>query len=166
MVCYRTNINCRGGGLCYLSRTLGMAVLYVTVFIIGYTFRKYEINIQWTTATALVVAALMIRLVSMILFDGTVLYDCLLVYLTHTILAVGLFFFGKQLCKVEHGKLIDWFDDISYFVYITHYMFMTGPIRTMGLTKSLFLNTVVTIILSFLSATILRLLYNHTVKMK
>lgn len=138
----------------------------MTVFIIGYTFRKNDINISWITAAALAAVASMIRLVSMILFDGTILYDCLLVYLTHTALAISLFFFGKQLCKVNHSKRIDWFDDISYFVYITHYMFMTGPIRTMGLTKSLFFNTAITIILSFLSATVLRLIYKRIVQTK
>ena len=90
--------------------------------------------------------------------DGTVIYDCLLVYLTHTALAIGLFSLSRKIFLKSRSS-IDWFDDISYFVYITHYMFMVGPLRTMGLTSNLLLNTIITVTLTFFSATSLQRIY-------
>lgn len=145
--------------LCYLNRTDGMTFLYVSVFSIGYWIKIQNIIIKWQFSIALVGFALITRIVSKIFLDGTVLYDCLLVYATHTTLAMGLFFFEKQIFCIRANKVIDWLDDISFFVYITHYMFMVGPIRTMGLTDSLLINTVVTITVSFSMAIVLQAIY-------
>ena len=146
-----------GDGLCYLSHVGGMTILYTSVYIIGYYFRNKEKEITEVNAVAIIILSLIIRLVSMKYLDGTVIYDCLLVYLTHTALAIGFFSFSRE------RSSIDWFDDISYFVYITHYMFMVGPLRTMGLTSNLLLNTIITVTLSFFSATLLQRIYRTVI---
>ena len=152
-----------GGGLCYLSHVGGMTILYTSVYIIGYYFRNKEKEITKVNAVAIIILSLIIRLVSMKYLDGTVIYDCLLVYLTHTALAIGLFSLGRRIFDLKSRSSIDWFDDISYFVYITHYMFMVGPLRTMGLTSNLLINTIITITLSFFAATLLQKIYRVVV---
>lgn len=132
-----------------MSHVGGMTILYTSVYIIGYYFRNKEKGITKVNAVAIIMLSLIIRLVSMKYLDGTVIYDCLLVYLTHTALAIGLFL-GRRIFDLKSRSSIDWFDDISYFVYITHYMFMVGPLRRMGLTSNLLINTIITITLSFL----------------
>lgn len=152
-----------GDGLCYLSHVGGMTILYTSVYIIGYYFRNKEKEITEVNAVAIIILSLIIRLVSMKYLDGTVIYDCLLVYLTHTALAIGLFSLSRKIFDLKSRSSIDWFDDISYFVYITHYMFMVGPLRTMGLTSNLLLNTIITVTLSFFSATLLQRIYRTVI---
>lgn len=152
-----------GDGLCYLSHVGGMTILYTSVYIIGYYFRNKEKEITKVNAVAIIILSLIIRLVSMKYLDGTVIYDCLLVYLTHTALAIGLFSLGRRIFDLKSRSSIDWFDDISYFVYITHYMFMVGPLRTMGLTSNLLLNTIITVTLSFFLATLLQKIYRAVI---
>lgn len=153
-----------GYGLCYLSHTGGMTILYTSVYAIGYLLKNEEKEITMLLAIMVIILSLVVRLVSIKYFDGTVLYDCLLVYLTHTALAMGLFYLGKQIFMFKSNKGIDWLDSISYFVYITHYMFMVGPIRTMGLTSNLLINTVITMVLSFVAAIILQTIYKMIFK--
>lgn len=153
-----------GYALCYLSRTEGMIILYISVFIIGYVYKNKNVELSWKLAVSLIILALVIRLGSKVLLDGTVLYDCLLVYLTHTALTVGVFVLGRKFLIFKSGKIVNWFDDISYFVYITHYMFMVGPLRTMRLTENLFVNVVITLTVSFVTAAILRMIYRFVVR--
>lgn len=152
-----------GGSLCYLSHVGGMTILYASVYIIGYYFRNKEKEITEVNAVAIIILSLIIRLVSMKYLDGTVMYDCLLVYLTHTALAIGLFSLSRKIFDSKSRSSIDWFDDISYFVYITHYMFMVGPLRTMELTSNLLINTIITITLSFFAATLLQRIYSTVI---
>ena len=126
-------------------------------------FVAKEKEITKVNAVAIIILSLIIRLVSMKYLDGTVIYDCLLVYLTHTALAIGLFSLGRRIFDLKSRSSIDWFDDISYFVYITHYMFMVGPLRTMGLTSNLLLNTIITVTLSFFAAALLQKIYRVVV---
>ena len=141
-----------------------MTLLYISVFGVGYFVRKREIEIKWQFATIVIIGALIVRILSMKFLDGTVLYDCLLVYITHMLLTIGLFTLGRKFLRVEQNRKIKWLDDISYFVYLTHYIFMVGPVRTMGMTENLVINTVVTVFLTFLSAVILQKLYLFIVK--
>ena len=107
--------------------------------------------------------SIILRLACRYLFDGTPFYDCIIVSLTQTILAISIFLAIKCLTKkfiITESKLINFLDDFSFYIYITHYMFMVGPIRTMGITNSLIINCFVTIFLSIMSAMILKLLSN------
>lgn len=155
-----------GYGLCYLNHTGGMTILYTSVYIIGYWFKNEEKEITELSAIIIIILSLIIRLVSMKYLDETVLYDCFLVYLTHTALAIGLFSLGRQFFVLKSKSIIGWFDNVSYFVYITHYMFMVGPVRTMGVTSSLLMNTMITITLSFATAVSLQMIYTVIVREK
>jgi len=153
-----------GYGLCYLTHTGGMTILYTSVYIIGYWVKNEEKEIAEPIAAVIIMLSLIVRLISMKYLDETVLYDCFLVYLTHTALAIGLFSLGRQFFVLKSNSIIDWFDNVSYFVYITHYMFMVGPIKTMELTSNLLMNTMITITLSFVTAVSLRMIYKVVVR--
>lgn len=147
-----------GYGLCHLNRSLGLTVLYLSVYLCGYSFRRFQIIL--IHSCLLIIIALFIRVISMILLDGTILYDCFLVYLTHTMLAIGLFYLAKRLIVQQSNRIIDWLDGMSFYIYITHYMFMVGPVRMMGVTENLGINILITLTLSCLSAIILKNVYD------
>lgn len=147
------------------NHKFSMLLFYIATYLIGYSYRRYENSINLRVRTVLIISLLSIilRLACRYLFDGTPFYDCIIVSLTQTILAISIFLAIKCLTKkfiITESKLINFLDDFSFYIYITHYMFMVGPIRTMGITNSLIINCFVTIFLSIMSATILKLLSN------
>ena len=150
--------------LCYLNHVLGMTFLYANVYIIGFACKNKNITFSRRHAILSIPFALFIRIIGILFMDGTVFYDCLLVYVTHTMLTLSIFTLGKSYLNLKSNRIIDWLDDISYFVYIVHYMFMVGPARTMGITNYLAINILVTLVLSLVFAMILQLIYRLSVR--
>ena len=109
------------------------------------------------------IIAILTRLYFRQILDGSLLYDVIIVSITHTILGICIFRTIKYLCEkfnIKGNKFINSMDNLSYYIYITHYMFMVGPIRTMGMTQFLIINIIITIVLSYISAIVLRLIDN------
>ena len=141
-----------------------MTFLYANVYIIGFACKNKNITFSRRHAILSIPFALFIRIIGILFIDGTVFYDCLLVYVTHTMLTLSIFTLGKSYLNLKSNRIIDWLDDISYFVYIVHYMFMVGPARTMGITNYLAINILVTLVLSLVFAMILQLIYRLSVR--
>lgn len=148
-----------GYSLCHVSQNFGMTILYVNVYIIGFFFKYKNIVINPRYTFILIPIALIIRVIVRLFMDGTVFYDCLVVFISHMILTLSIFTLGKNYLNIKSNRFINWLDDISYFVYIVHYMFMVGPVRTMGITNSLLINTIITLVLSIVSAMVLQRVY-------
>ena len=147
----------------YLNQKLGQTLIYIYIFILGYIYKNVEnkINVNILKISIMLIIAVLIRLFFKYIMDGSLLYDVLIVSITHTILGIGIFIIIKYICekmKIKGNRYIDSIDNISYYIYITHYMFMIGPIRTMGLTESFVINTICTIILSYISAWLLQVI--------
>ena len=145
--------------LCHVSHVYGMTLLYVNTYIIGYFCKNKNIVISRWLALFSIPLALIIRITGMVFLDGTVFYDCLVVYVSHTMLTLSIFSLGKNYLNIKSSRIIDWLDDISYFVYIVHYMFMVGPVRTMGITNNLYINIIITLVISIVFAMGLQLIY-------
>lgn len=147
----------------YLSPKFGQTLIYI--YILGYKYRymeeKFKFNIFKTIG--LMIIAILTRLYFRQILDGSLLYDVIIVSITHTILGICIFRTIKYLCEkfnIKGNKFINSMDNLSYYIYITHYMFMVGPIRTMGMTQFLIINIIITIVLSYISAIVLRLIDN------
>lgn len=146
----------------YLNQKLGQTLIYVYVYILGYIYRNIEdkINFNILKIIGMMIIAVLVRLSFKKIMDGSLFDDVVIVSITHTILGIGIFNLIKYICKkikIKGNKFMDSMDNISYYIYITHYMFMVGPIRTMGLTQSLIINIIITILLSYISAVLLQL---------
>ena len=58
---------------------------------------------------------------------------------------IEIYFIMNKLKKDSNkkSKIILYFDNLSFYIYIVHIMFMTGPIRLMGITNSFLLDSII-----------------------
>ncbi len=145
--------------LCFINEEIGQILLYLSIYICGYLYRNQEdkINIKPRNIIILSLIAIVLRVGGHILLDETILYDRIIVSTTHLILSFMFIITVKGLAKnIKSNQFINHFDSISYYIYIVHYPFMVGPVRTMGVTSNLIINTVITIFASYIIALLLK----------
>lgn len=111
---------------------------YFLIFFVGYFIAKYKVRVTKMNFVLLglvaMVVSIVIRLLSKYLFDNMPIYG-MIVPVTHSLLAVSFYFiisylsnrFSKICSVISHSKLWMWFDNLSYYIYIIHYMFLVGP---------------------------------------
>ena len=85
------------------------------------------------------------------------------------IAAFAMFYILASITRLwKAGKTIRFFSDISFEVYLYHYMFCVGPIRLFGLTDSWIMDSIViiiiTIAISFLMNNIAKLIIKKILK--
>ena len=88
-------------------------------------------------------------------FDGSYLYDRITVSYTQAIAAFCIFYIIAYLFKNrETGRLVSRVSEISFEIYLYHYMFTVGPLKLFGLTGywcfDCILVTVVVVIISII----------------
>lgn len=103
---------------------------YGIAYIAGYTY-----NARWLTrrngiiALAVTCVALAIRLAVRHITDDPFVYNKLCVNYTQFVAAVGIMFFLAVVFRKRHvGKLGRYVSDISFELYLYHYMLCAGPI--------------------------------------
>ena len=103
------------------------------------------------------------KLLGMIKFDGSILYDVLIVGYTHSLLGLGLFFAGFYITsKLKNefiNKIISHFDHISYEIYLVHYMLIGGPLSVL-FTNNHIVNCFIVLICTYILALILNKVSN------
>lgn len=147
-----------GGFLCYYyDDGVGRGLFYVVVFNLGYVIRRYNIRIPCIGLAMLIIVSVVFRLLAKHYWDGTIMYNNIIVAFTHTAFALGFFGLCIRFLKCKPSKIIDWFDQMSYPIYITHYTFFVGTFRTMDLTGNMILNVLGSLFFAILTACILQL---------
>ncbi len=129
----------------YLDINIGQIMFYIGAYLIGYVYRNIDIK----EANVLVIIAeicgiFSIRLLGLYFFDNTILYNNIIVAISHSLLAVLLYLFICKITKtikvIKYEKLIEHFDGLSFYIYLVHCVFISGPIRLMNITNSIFIN--------------------------
>lgn len=147
-------------GFAYIKPELGRIFMYILLYISAYVYRNVNTNRKKSKLLLLVLifGLFAIRVISKVFFDGTVLYDTIIVCFTQIFLTYSIYWFLDEVFrnrKVEGNIVINHFELISYYVYITHYMFMIGPVRTMGVTENMIVNSMISIVLAWVTGIIL-----------
>ncbi len=142
----------------YINSKLGQSLFYILTYFLGMQYVKVEnkINIKILGLFFIFLVAIIIRLIGLRFFDGTVLYDRIIFSLTQMTICLCFFIFFNRYIHFSPNKLIDYFDSISFYLYITHYMFMVGTFRLMGLTQNLLINSIITILFAYITAVLLK----------
>ncbi|MCD7809857.1 MAG: acyltransferase [Erysipelotrichaceae bacterium] len=106
-----------------------------------------------------------VRIIGRFMFDGSRLYECIIVGYTQYASALCIFILiSLYLNNKEPGKIINWLCNISFEVYLYHYMFIVGPISLMNVTNSWIFNSVMVLCITFVIATIMNQIINITYK--
>lgn len=154
----------------FINIRLGRTIFYIFCYALGYIYRNKEtkININSVVVIMLMMFALGVRIILQKIIDGTVIYDNVVCSMSNIMVCFGIFYLIRIISKkfqIRGNKFIDYLDRISFYLYITHYMFMVGPLRTMGLTNNVVLNTILTLLSTYISAVLLEKISNNFVEL-
>lgn len=141
----------------FINTQLGIYLIYILLYIIAYIVGDKG-NIIISTKLmfiSLVLAGIsgILRIGIRVLFDNSILYNVIIVGYTQGLIAFCIFYIFIYMCRnLKENKVINFFDSISFEIYLVHYMYVVGPLRVMGLINSFIVNTIITLIISILTA--------------
>ena len=82
------------------GRYLILIGLYIVSYLIGFYWSNENINFKMFISYCInLVFALALRIIGMIMFDGSILYDVLIVGYTHSLLGLSIFFIEFYIVK-------------------------------------------------------------------
>ncbi len=145
----------------------GIYLALPLIYFSGYFYSKYFDDTNSTKSfvilTIIMVLSIGLRLFCKHYYDGTILYEHIVVSFSHNILAIWIFLtfrliykkFERQFEKIAKSNIIMHLDSISYYIYIVHYMFVDLFIIT-DIIPNKSLAVFLLLLLSFILAEILR----------
>ncbi|MBS7146787.1 MAG: acyltransferase [Intestinibacter bartlettii] len=141
------------------GRYLILIGLYILSYLIGFYWNSESIDFKMFILYCIsLIFALTLRIIGMIIFDGSTLYDVLIVGYTHCLLGLSIFFIGFYIVKKfelnRFSSIVKKIDAISYEIYLVHYMFIGGPISVLFTNNSIF-NCFIVILFTYIFALIL-----------
>lgn len=96
--------------------------------------------------------AAIVRLLGKVVFDESILYNIMIVGYTQSIIGFSLFFIifyiGTRFGEKFKFNIVKFLDDISYEIYLVHYMFIVGPVSIIGFTNSRILDNCIVVLFS------------------
>ena len=128
----------------FISLKWSLVIWYIITFIIGYTWNSDYKNIF--IVSLICVFSIFGRVICQKLFDNSFVYDGIIVPFLQIILAITLYIIIKYTyIKFEQffnrkEKILNYFDEMSYYIYISHYVFFDGLLSTIYLTNNIFIN--------------------------
>ena len=154
------------------SENIALQISYITLYIFAYYFSciwdKQLERKKFYLITILTFCIVFVRLISKIFFDGTLLYNVLIVTYSQSILGIWIFlffyYFTNNRNEKIYFKLINNLDKLSFEIYIVHYMFFVGPLRVMNISNNFFVNSFSAFILSYIFAIILNKVCQRLIK--
>ncbi len=151
---------------------LGINLIYIICFFMGYAVgrgNKQPMKRQVIYSTLLMLVSLAIRLISKKYLDGTVIYDTIIVGISHTILALWIYlivsYIGNSSNKADvffKSKIIRYLDENSYYIYITHYFFLSTTFGLKELSVPLPCQILVFCVMSYITAWLLKQILKPT----
>ena len=152
-----------------LLRLCGINISYFLCFFIGYFLRKKELiptSKYWLLSVCTIISIL-IRLICKKYFDGTDLYNNIIVCLTHIVISIWIFItviIAENKINCVHSLATSVFmskcDSISYYIYVTHYFFVVDSFHLANMAHGLFLQMCLFSILTIITAIAIKFISN------
>lgn len=130
---------------CYIGIQLG----YILQFFIGYFIsKKSKGENNWVTKRSFLIVTILtalfvgLRLCTRGVIDGTVLYDMIIAKHSFNVLAIWLVMFFIKISEMQvigvmvKNKWWKCLDIASYALFLTHYMFLEGPMNVANWSKN------------------------------
>ena len=158
----------------YIYEQLGIYLLYILLYIssyfVGMNWNSENINIKYVIKFGIILfLAATVRILGRVAFDGSILYNIMIVGYTQSIIGYSLFFIifyiGTRLGEKSKFYIVKFFDNISYEIYLVHYMFIVGPVSIIGLTKSRILDNCIVVLFSIALAMIIHNICSYILNM-
>ncbi len=157
--------------LSYVREEIGRIFMYILLYVSAYGYRNRRNDKEKSKILLIfsIIVLFAIRIIARKFWDGTVLYNTIVVCFTQILLTYSMYWLLDEVFKnveIKNNAMLNHFDAISYYVYITHYMFMVGPVRTMGMTQNGMINSGISVLLSWVTGIILYKIANSIVSYK
>lgn len=157
--------------LSFVRQEIGRTFMYILLYVSAYVYRNTKKDKKKSKILLVIsiITIFAIRIVARMFWDGTVFYDTIIVCFTQILLAYNIYWFLNEIFKdieIKNNDIINHLDTISYYVYITHMIFMTGPVRTMGMTANILVNSVISVGLTWITGVVLYKLTNFIFNLK
>lgn len=153
--------------ICFINKELGQILLYMSAYLVGFCYRNAKkIVIKYKVAIPTVFTILAIRIISKILCDGSILYNQIIVSITQCAIGFIIILIIQKWTKdyqIKGNSIINYFDDLSYYIYICHYIFIVGPIKILNKTH-LLQSIIWFVILTYIVALILKYISENITK--
>ena len=157
--------------LSYVREEIGRIFMYILLYVSAYGYRNRRNDKEKSKILLIfsIIVLFAIRIIARKFWDGTVLYNTIVVCFTQILLTYSMYWLLDEVFKnveIKNNAMLNHFDAISYYVYITHYMFMVGPVRTMEMTQNGMINSGISVLLSWGTGIILYKIANSIVSYK
>lgn len=130
---------------------------YAMVYRIGSKWEDFKENKKWNILYFIILCvAFMTRIMGRVMFDGTDLYELIIVSYTQYIAAGCIFIlFTNNFGNIKPVKVVQSMNKMSFEIYLCHYMFIVGPVSVMYITGNWILNSIIAITMAILAAILL-----------
>lgn len=115
-------------------------ISYYLIFFVGYFWNRTRGNLElkassFSILTAITAVSGMFRIIARKYMDGTAFYECFVARVTMCILAIWIIVAIANCVRLKSEEFSDlvrtkvwrYLDRLSYPLFITHYVFLTGP---------------------------------------
>lgn len=147
--------------MCFLFKSIGMIFICICTYAIGYFYFEnvYKVNDSIFKNTFVIVVSFIIRIVAKSILDNSILYDLIIVGITQVIASIYIIksvkiVVDKKILKTN--KVLDLLEKYSYYIYITHYLFMKGNLSVMKLSNNMMINITFMLLLTICSSILLK----------
>lgn len=157
----------------YLHIQLSYFLQFFTGYYIGKIYDKRKAIKYWSVSLIFSAVIGLFRVFLRNIIDGSIFYDEFLAPVSFNIIAVWMIstmsivldLKKETSSNLAKSQLWKHMDEISYFLYVTHYMFLFGPFAVENYVKSSILQNVLFIVLSICAAELLLWLQRWANKM-
>lgn len=150
----------------WIHTLLSLVSYYCLAYILGHFFDSILITPKITIFAFLIMCcSFVFRFLIRHFFDGTVLYDRITVGYTQTISAFCIFLiFAFLFHDRKPIKIVTFISNISFEIYLIHYMFCVGPVRLFDLTPYWAFNCLIVLGVTIIIAFIINKISNSMIK--
>lgn len=147
----------------YLHIQLSYFLQFFTGYYIGKIYDKRKTIKYWSVSLIFSVVIGLLRVLLRNAIDGSIFYDEFLAPVSFNVIAVWIIStmsmvldLKKEIsCNLAKSKFWKHMDEISYFLYVTHYMFLFGPFAVENYVKQSILQNILFVLLSIVAAELL-----------
>lgn len=126
---------------------------YALAFILGRRWERIQITKkQAMLALACAAFAFGLRFIARIWLDETIWYNRMIAVYTHYLAGFCMFFASAWFLNRNPIKLFGFISEISFEVYLYHYMFIWPPLSVMSISENWLINCIAALVASMMSS--------------
>ena len=153
-------------GLAFVGININYFLIFTTGYFVSAIWKRKLSGGKFAIMSAICAAALAFRFLCAVYFQSGTAYTGIIVPITQDIFAVWIYLaifkisenLSKPFNSIAQSKAMKYIDELSFYIYMTHFIFIAGSLRTLNITSSVALNILITLVLIIISAVILNLL--------